>query len=282
MDRLRFLHIPKTAGSSFNTFLTVKYWANMHFAFKGDYKADIDCYMRLPPSERRKIVLFLGHAPISTGIEEVDDAKIKIITMLRNPISRVKSFVQHIFEGKSPEYLKYLDGPFDLDKFLNCGLPELSNLQTKMLINTGDSRSDSLIRTLSSSEAREMALDNLFNKICGFGFQEYFDESLILFGKALNWSTPLYISVNKQSTSHILEFKQHHADRIAELNSIDLEVYNAAKEKFLNKLQSPEFDAAKLEKLKFANSFASPYKYVWLTRLVLYELRLRAKHRLGI
>ena len=43
--------------------------------------------------------IVLGHAPITTCIKEADSAT--IITFLRDPVERVKSFCQHVYEGKS-------------------------------------------------------------------------------------------------------------------------------------------------------------------------------------
>ena len=277
MDRLRFLHIPKTAGSTFTTCLDYQYSGKGLFVFKGAIVYDIERYNALPEQERQNIVLFAGHAPMFTGVEEIDKAK--TITFLRNPVSRVKSFLQHIYEGKSPEYLK--DGPFDLDKFLESGAEDLFNLQTKMLINKGRFASSLLIDSMPKTDARDLALNNLFNLIAEFGLQEYFDESLVLFARALNWSTPFYTSVNQKDAHRLLEFKQHHLDRIAELNSIDIEIFNAAKAKFLTKLEDPQFDRAKLEKLKRANSITSPAKHAWNVWYAYFRLKRRVRRYFG-
>ncbi|MBL0343731.1 hypothetical protein [Candidatus Villigracilis affinis] len=276
MERLRFLHIPKTAGTTFTTCLDYQYSGKGHFVFKGAVQYDVMRFKELPEKEKQKVILFTGHAPILTGLEEADTAK--IITFLRNPISRVKSFIQHISEGKSPEYLK---GPFNLDEFLESGTKDLENLQTKMLINKGPFALSTLIDSMSKSEARDLALNNLFNVVAEYGLQEYFDESLILFSSALNWSTPFYTSLNKKDSSRLLEFKQKHLDRIAELNSIDIEVYNAAKIRFLETLESPRFDKSKLQRLKYVNSLKSPHKYVWNTWYAFYRLRRRVRRYFG-
>ncbi len=276
MTRLRFLHIPKTAGTTFTTCLDYQYSGKGHFVFKGAVQYDVMRFKDLPEKEQKKIVLFTGHAPILTGLEEADNAK--IITFLRNPVSRVKSFVQHISEGKSPEYLK---GQFNLDEFLASGTKDLENLQTKMLINKGPFASSTLIDSMSKSEARDLALGNLFNKVEVYGLQEYFDESLVLFATALNWSTPFYTSLNKKDSSRLLEFKQQHLDKIAELNSVDIEVYNIAKERFLQILESPKFDKIKLEEFRYRNSLRSPHKYAWHVWYAFYRLRRRVRRYFG-
>ena len=266
MNRLRFLHIPKTAGSTFTRCLVYQYYGKRHFTFTGYYSSDVNRLMGLSAEKRQKIELFTGHAPILTGIDIVDNAN--IITFLREPIRRVQSFIQHISEGKSPEYLSE---PFDLDLFLESGIADLSNLQTQMLINTGNPVSHSLMDKISKSEARDLALHNLFNVVSSFGIQEYFDESLVLFAQSLNWSMPYYKSANKKDARRLIDFKQRHLDRIAELNSIDTELYLAAKTKFLSTLEATDFDKAKLKLLRQNNSL--PHNYIWRRWIVLYKLR---------
>lgn len=232
MQCVRFLHIPKTAGSTFERILARQYDGVGHFGFSGDAAADLGRFTHLSEQEKGSIGLFTGHAPISTGISEADKAL--IITFLRDPVHRVKSFCQHVAEGKSP-YLSSDFPPdgFDLDKFINSGNLELSNLQTKMLINDRESASSELIGRMSPSEARDRALENLFGKVSHFGLQEFFNDSLLLFWKALAWSPPAYSSMDNQASDELVVFKEHHLDHIKDLNSIDIEVYSAAKTRFL-------------------------------------------------
>lgn len=257
MESLRFLHIPKTAGNTFTSILRRQYAGKVDFAFTGDPASDIKRFAALSEREKKNGVLFSGHAPIVTGLKEADEAI--TITFLRDPISRVKSFCQHVSEGKS-EYLinDFPPESFSLDKFLESGNEELSNLQTKMLVNSlvnsRYSATASLIRKMSASEARDTALDNLYNKVSHFGLQEYFDESLIVFKSALGWGMPVYTTTNRKNESRLIKFEARHLERIAELNAIDLEVYRLAKERFVGLLHSAAFDEAELKRFRFINN----------------------------
>lgn len=228
MKSLRFLHIPKTAGSTFTALLHHQYFEENTFSFTGNLTLDIKRFEALSEPVRKKIALFTGHAPILTGIKEADNAV--TITFLRDPISRVKSFCQHVSEGKS-RYLinNFPPASFNLDRFLESGNGELSNLQTKMLINS----SPSFAENLSTTGAIDLALDNLFNKIAYYGIQEYFDESLAIFSSALNWNISEYASLNIRNTHNLIQFEERHIERIATLNAIDLEVYKHAKKRFI-------------------------------------------------
>jgi len=228
---LRFLHIPKTAGSTISHILMQVYAGVERFYFQGTLDADLQRFMALPPAHRRRIGLFLGHAPLVTGIAAADRAP--AITLLREPISRVQSFCQHVYEGKS-EYLRHAYPPesFDLDRFLASGNGELSNLHTKFLLNRGCCGSQCRLDQLPAADARDLALEHLFHGVAHFGLQEYFADSLRLFASALKWKLPLYRAENRRHRERRLEFKPRQLEQIAALNAIDLEVYQAAKRKF--------------------------------------------------
>lgn len=253
MNPLRFLHIPKTAGSTFTDILYREYSAKKIFSFASGFVADRERFQAMSETDKANVALFVGHAPIGTGIREADEAT--TITFLRDPILRAKSFCQHVSEGKSPHLVR--DFPpkrFDLDRFLDSGNGELTNLQTKMLVCRRVGSSSGTIDNMSAAEARDAALDNLYNKIAHFGLQEYFDESLIIFSSAFDWKIPVYHSLNKNNSGNLLRFEKRHLDRLAELNAIDIEVYSCAKERFMNVLGSSDFDEARLRRLRLVNN----------------------------
>ena len=218
---IRFLHIPKTAGNTFTSIICRQYLLKTQFVLTHDTQSDIQKYSQISQCDKDDLILFTGHAPIYTGISDADNST--IITFLRDPISRVKSFCQYVSEGKCSYLLdSYPPDNFDLDSFLDSGVSELSNLQTKMLISD---RNYTLIENLTDEEAGRLALQNLFEKISLFGLQEYFDESLLYLKAELNWRLPLYISQNKKNKKRLIQFETHHLDKIASLNQVDMFVY---------------------------------------------------------
>jgi len=163
-----------------------------------------------------------------------------IITMLREPVSRFKSFCQHVFEGKSPELRdRFPPGPlFDLDDFLaSSEALGFDNTQTKMMINHGGYLSSVMTHFMGKQVAAQMAMETLYERT-SFGLQEYFYESLKLYGQALQCALqPLKVSYNVK-TGRLLEFTNAQLERIAELNAIDILVYQRAKEIFMAKIRS--------------------------------------------
>lgn len=232
MNKIRFLHIPKTAGSTFMSILRNQYGKQNCYALTGNLEVDRNNYNKLSSQDREKIALFSGHAPITTGINEVDEAT--TITLLRDPIERVISFCQHVSEGKSPYLIEtFPPENFNIDRFLDSNLSELSNLQTKFLAdNKHFTFPDSIVDHVSLENARDSALDTLFNRIFRYGLMEYFDESLVNFSTALGWKTPYYKPLNVRNRKNLIRFEKHHIARIMEMNAIDIQVYREAKVKF--------------------------------------------------
>jgi len=255
MKALRFLHIPKTAGSTLSFILNRLYKNEIFFSFTGDATLDDQRFSALSEYEKNNIGVFIGHAPVVTGIRQADDAT--IVTFLRDPVDRVRSICQHVSEGKSQYLLeKYPPDKFCLDEFLESGIMELSNYQTTMLVNQRNKVSPISINKMSEMEAREAALENLLDKISCFGLQEYFDESLIMLSSTLNWKMPLYESKNKKNINNLIQFEKSHLERIEDLNRIDIEVYRLAKEIFVCAIESEEFDRNKLKRFQLLNKLA--------------------------
>jgi hypothetical protein len=221
------MHIPKTAGETFSSILEKLYAEHLDFFFTSDCPADLARYRAMTEPEQRQVRLFHGHAPLTTGMPAID--AVPVITMLREPIARVKSFCQHVSEGKSPHLVAaFPPGDFDLDAFLASGDYELSNLQTKFLISQGG-----LEEIGDPVEARERALDLLFHRVDRFGLMEFFAESMAGFERRFGWRIPTYRRLNRKNPRRLLHFHQRHIDRIIELNRIDLDVYQLARERFI-------------------------------------------------
>ena len=136
---------------------------------------------------------------------------------------------------------------------MESGNEELSNVQAKMLINTGSCTSSSLIDSMPVSKAADLALNNLFGRISFYGIQEYFDESLIIFSSSLNWKLPLYVRLNKKNAFKQLKFENRHLQRIEELNPVSIEVYKRAKERFVKMMSSDVFEEAQLKRFRLVN-----------------------------
>lgn len=228
-SKIRFLHIPKTAGLSFSSLLLNLYNEEEPFVFKGNLKVDSISFKNCESSYKKKLKVILGHAPIQTGIGEVD--QYPLITMLRNPLKRVMSFCQHVWEGKSKEFYPIpYDNNFDLDIFLNSGLKQLNNLQTKSLINSCcNLEDDKLLNEISNIEAIDLAIKNLESKFLFWGIQDNFKGTINSFKEKFNLSSAsiVYEELNISSKVQRLTFKKRHIEKIKSLNLVDLMLFKS-------------------------------------------------------
>lgn len=262
MRPLRFLHIPKAAGTTFRRILERQCLGKRQFRFTIDIKSDLERYERLPQNQRDSIAFYSGHNPIITGIDSADQAT--TITLLREPVSRVVSYCKYVYEGKGPYgEAGYSRDTFDMDAFLDSGYGELSNLQTKMLVNSVYSASNRVIGSMVATDAVNLALSNLNNKIACFGLQEFFDESLLLMRRRLGWRLPVYGHRNKASVSKPLKIELHHIEKIKELNQLDILLYSNARVRFLENLTSENVGNQELMRFRKINKYVGP----WVDRL---------------
>ena len=239
MNKIRFLHIPKTAGTTFTDCLN-RFYKGRHFLFSGDLQKDKARYRKISKSKRGQISMFGGHAPRITGIPEVDT--LPIITFFRDPVERVKSYCQHVSEGKSRYLLKdYPPSKFNLDAFLDSGINELSNIQTKLLL--GDQKQQ--LPDADKKTILETAVKVLKNDITCFGFTEQFDKSLVLLHYKLGWTKwPVYKKLNAKNRQKLITFTSDNIKKIRKLNEIDIAVYQKALELFNEQFSS---DAGTIE-----------------------------------
>lgn len=242
--KIRFLHIPKSAGTSFSNCLRRIYKANRFkknvFVFLGDLAEDSARYTNLSQAERDKLALVSGHAPLLTGIPEVDG--LPTITFLRDPVARVKSLCQHISEGK----VRNITPSQNIDTFLAdpCNF-WIENLQTRTLLGErGYGLPD-----IGEEAIIAQAMDVLENRLACFGITEYFDDSLLLFKHILGWNAyPVYTRLNQKSRVKQLQFTEAQIQLIRERNAIDLKVYTAALALFKSRLATHEGEITALRR----------------------------------
>lgn len=246
IGKLRFLHIPKTAGTTFDECLFLQYLGpyllRRQFVFSGDIAADRRRFAGLSQAARDRIQVCTGHAPRVTGCREID--AMPVVTLLRHPVERVKSLCRHISEGKSPHiYSPREHGSFDLDGLLSSGRIQLSNFQSRMLLGEEDYR----LPPGNTTELANRASALLISEFSCFGMTEELDRSLLMFSQVLGWDGwPLYRSRNSSNPQAALQFEARHIDRIEELNRLDLAVYEEARKAFFLRWQScgPELEEA--------------------------------------
>jgi hypothetical protein len=251
---LVFVHIPKTAGSTFRGILGANEPGprsrGLPNVFKGGGGIDRGAIKRLRKGEGPDLAgvgVVRGHFPL--GVREYlpsylpKQRRLVCFTFLREPIDRTLSHFYAIrdrHEGRE-EAGKYSEAPLPTDATLEDALAGgyiQDNLQTRMLC--GDPEPFGEV----TEEMLERAKENLTGELAFFGLTERFDESLVLARRRLDLRTILYRSSGRVNP------ERPRGDRIPaglrrtaeRCNRYDIELYRHARELFERELEPRDLE----------------------------------------
>lgn len=227
-DSLVFLHIPKTAGSTFHTILGERYSATVTKNLFGSRYEDLEIknFIELTDTHKSKIKLLKGHMPF--GLHKYLPGTSKYISILRDPIERVISQYYYIKANtRNPLHEQVVGGNMTISEIVSSGISVgLNNGQCRFL--NGD------ISEYAFNQCNEMMLKNVKENITKhylwLGITERFDESLLVLANKIGWKkTPYYF---RQNTSKTRVKKAATADEdilaIKEFNQLDIALYDFA------------------------------------------------------
>ncbi|MCT4595272.1 MAG: sulfotransferase family 2 domain-containing protein [Anaeromicrobium sp.] len=238
---LLFLHIPKTAGGTLHGILKKRFKEDERMAIasypniskcKGILKLE-----KLSYDERKKLNYIFGH--YAFGIHELLPKEFTYITFLRNPVERIISLYYYL---KNPARLKkkkytikeienIMERMKTLEKFIEEGPKnKLSNGMTRLLCGNEKIQRDSSV----NKQDLEKAKKHLMEYFCFFGITEEFDKGLSILENIFGWEPIEY--KNKHVVKHpsVAEIPEEIIRKIEEMNELDIELYQFAKEKYIH------------------------------------------------
>src|SRR5438874_7520968 len=223
-----FLHIPKTAGTSFNYALRWEYWLRPCYWVQ---PLDFDAikFKKLPESDRAKLSLVHGH--MRFGLHEYLPQASTYVTFLRRPVERIVSYWKYAQrEGTAhPESELWW-----LQAARTMTLEELFESGRDVELDNGQVRRISGIKVPFGQCTTEMlvkAKQNIEQYFSFVGLTNYFDESLLLLKRILGWRKPPFYAKAKVSPSES-EPSKGALKLIEAHNELDFALYDYVEARF--------------------------------------------------
>ncbi len=243
-----FLHIPKTAGTSFVSFLDNLFHRQeicpAYYTFE---------LAKIAPVQLNNYRLFQGHINYYALCQSIGK-KPKTLTFVRNPFEHAISFFYHLKRITDRQYLDVFIDPvkqMSLEDYMyNAGHAHDSdyrNLQIRKLttklryknFQRGEDQSFSVIPDSSNLSDLEYA-QKLLTDFMFVGISERFEDSLFLLCYLLGLRPLANIPYLNTGTNkpHLEQISSDIYDEIARNNALDIELYNFAQQLFEQRFTS--------------------------------------------
>jgi hypothetical protein len=257
-DRIVFLHIPRSGGTTLSRIANRHYPADRRFEFDDtQLDASILDFRSLPATTASRIRLISGH--VTFAIHEVVGPGL-YFTVLRDPIARVSS-IFHYIRRRPGHYLHPRVAHLTFSEFLESGLSlDAHNGQCRWLAGVPCSDGIGYLDDL------ELAWRNL-SQFAAFGLTERFDESLVVFARVLGWRRLAYVREN--TLAHV-EISARDRAAVVKANDKDLELYSRAQALFASRLTEVPDLSSTLRALRRDRALRAPW---WRLRGGLSDLK---------
>lgn len=234
-----FIHIPKTAGSTFKYILKQLY-ANDEWLYLKNWRWTD---WRQPFDEIRKAFslsqpeVIYGHLHFG-GIQEIIGKPVKYFTIMREPVNRVISGYFHLLRDTRFQELHDIS-KMSMKSLMESGLySDLDNGQVRRLSGVANTVPYGAI----GPEHLQQALDNIEKHFLFVGLTERFDESIVLMSRALGWPMPYYWKQNRGKNKKPEILNEADIAAVKAYNQYDLLLYEKMKQRFEELLTAQPVD----------------------------------------
>lgn len=302
-DLTVFLHIPKAGGTTLRSVISRQYskrevidvpplilTPKLNLKVVQEHLSKCSDVSRLSHSSQ-DIKIIRGH--LVFGVHQIFNKPVTYMTILRHPISKIistyyymlKAYPEYMLRSKHEPFLsktrersgssknrgKYINLEEFLlsDESLYSAKLDLNNGQVRRIAGISDAHSMNSFGNLSRTTL-DIAKQNLKDKIHVFGILEEYNKSLVLLRRYFQWGNVFYFKLNqsqkKMKAIHVDEelITEQGLELAKQLNSLDIELYNYAKDIFNEKVEQEDDSFQKeLEWFKSFNpTLGATYSFV--------------------
>lgn len=208
-----FLHQVKTAGKTVEKFLLRKYgdqYRKTTLIFKGESLDNIFDILKSTEQDKitelNKAKAISGHFPY--GLHEMIDGPCRYFTLLRNPVSRVRSFYAYSLKNEGSKIHRYLtENDISFEQFVQMEKADIERSgvhELNYVLEDGQAKivagEDILVGEGSTQHLLQKSYDNITKDFDFVGVTEMFDDSFIEITKSLGFGVfNLYITQNRST-----------------------------------------------------------------------------------
>jgi hypothetical protein len=215
---LIFLHLPRTAGTTFASILRRLYGPDAVLELYG--AGPEEGWDALAPEAAARIRVVTGH--FAFGVHERLPQPSRYITFLRDPVDRVISHYRYV-RSQPGHDLHDAAMRFGLAEYVeSCGAYEPNNDQTRLWAGTELGP--------SNAEMLPAAERNLAGAV--IGLTEAFDASIVSMSRTFGWRLPFYVRRNATPDASSGALDPEVREHIRSRNALDAELYDHAVERF--------------------------------------------------